>query len=683
MPTFEITDNTTGKTVVIEGPQAPTEEEAEGLFAEAGLRQPPPVTTGVGPITTGEQLEQLQEQRRIIPTDVPEEIKQIGREKVIQQTPDVLATLGSIAVSTRTGGLSLLPRLLVQGGVAGTAGVTGEIIKSRLLGEDIESSELFKRGGTELGLEVVGELATGTANKIISPFRKQITEEGRIALEVVNRHLPPAKNKFMRFLGLKEVGVLPAEFTESKTLDVLQNITEGSLIGGGSLQLIKDVQRPDIIASIMDDIANQFGAKMTNEEFQQAFEEVVEGKIGMSKVVGEFMFNGINRLVGDVPIVNISRLKTRLQSDKMVKALKEINLKGINPNASGINIIRAIEGQPTAMSFEAAKQLKTNISIMAEAVEGKEAKRRAFAILSGIERDLDKAIKQGLNERTFVTPSGQTVKQRSITTPSGEEITNKDIVDVYNRANVVWKDKSDRFNTEFLRSMFKVPKHKPEELIDRGFQNFESAKQLKKTFGKRTFDTFSQGWVGKQMKDSLIAGTNIIDPDVLFDKIFGRTSPFGKLDVRNIKPQLTELMGREKVSVLERSIKALQTFKRKQGGGIGKVAISLSQPGALLALAISGPDIVSTTILGGPAVVGRLMTNPLFAKWAQNTAKLSPTSARFTSNLIRMRNIALDEADKAKRESFISGPPLPISEFQKQQLKQRQPRGILSALGGR
>jgi hypothetical protein len=647
------------------------------------LKQDIPTPTGAGPITTGEQLEQLQQQRRIIPTDVPEEIKQLGREKVIEQTPEVLATLGSIVAATRTGGLSLLPRLLVQGGVAGTSRVGGELIKARLLGEDIETSELLKAGGTEVGYEAIGELATGGANKLISPFRKQITEEGRIALDVVNRHLPPAKSKFMRLLGLKEVGVLPAEFTESKTLDILQNITEGSLIGGGSLQLIKDVQRPDIIASIMDDIANQFGAKMTNNEFQQAFGEVIEGKIGMSKAVGEFMFNSVNNLVGDVPIINISRLKTRLQNDKMVRALKEINLKGINPNASGINIIRAIEGQPTSMSFEAAKQLKTNIAIMAEAVEGKEAKRRAFAILTGIEKDLDRAIRQGLNQRSFMTPSGTVFKQRPITTASGEEITNKDIAGVYDRANSVWKDKSDRFNTEFLKSMFKVPKHKPEELIDRAFQNFESAKQLKKTFGKRTFDTFSQGWVGKQMKDSLIAGTNIIDPDVLFDKIFGRTSPFGKLDVRNIKPQLTELMGREKVSVLERSIKALQTFKRKQGGGIGKVAISLSQPGALLALAISGPDIVSTTILGGPAVVGRLMTNPLFAKWAQNTAKLSPTSARFTANLIRLRNIALDESTKARRESFIAGPPIPISEFQKQQLKQRQPRNILSALGGR
>jgi hypothetical protein len=683
MPTFEITDNTTGKVVVVEGVEAPTEEEAEGLFAEAGLRQPPPITTGIGPITTGEQLEQLQQQRRIIPTDVPEEIKQIGREKAIQQTPEVLATLGSIAASTRTGGLSLLPRLLVQGGVAGTSRIGGELIRARLLGEDIETLELLKAGGTEVGFEAIGELATGGANKIISPFRKQITEEGRIALEVVNRHLPPAKSKFMRLFGLKEVGVLPAEFTESKTLDVLQNITEGSLIGGGQVQLIKNVQRPDIIASIMDDVANQFGAKMTNEEFQQAFEEVIEGKIGMSKVVGEFMFNGINRLVGDVPIVNISRLKTRLQNDKMVKALKEINLRGINPNASGINIIRAIEGQPTSMSFEAAKQLKTNIAIMAEAVEGKEAKRRAFAILSSIEKDLDKAIRQGLSERTFVTPSGQTIKQRPIITPSGEEIAGKDVVDIYNRANSVWKDKSDRFNTELLRSMFKVPKHKPEELVDRAFQNFESAKQLKKTFGKRTFDLLSQGWIGKQMKDSLITGTNIIDPDSLFDKIFGKVSPFGKLDVRDIKPQLTELMGREKIAVLERSIKALQTFKRKQGGGIGRVAISLSQPGALMALALSGPDVVSTTILGGPAVVGRLMTNPLFAKWAQNTAKLSPTSARFTSNMIRLRNIALDESDKAKRESFITGPPIPTSEFQKQQLRQRRPQNILSALGGR
>jgi len=131
MPKFKITDNQTGKTVTVSGDMAPTEQEAENIFRQAGLR--------------GEQPE---------PSSIP-------------------AIAGSIIGGTT--GLALGPLGALAG--AGVGAAAGESIAGAvrgLQGESLPPEEELQRLGTETKKGVAGELfglgLGQVAGRVVAPL---------------------------------------------------------------------------------------------------------------------------------------------------------------------------------------------------------------------------------------------------------------------------------------------------------------------------------------------------------------------------------------------------------------------------------------------------------------------------------------------------------------------------------
>lgn len=645
MPKFKITDKQTGKSLIVssQNDSPPTHDQAEKLFAKAGLRDQKSMVPSINtPVQNAQDLKRAMAQKASTPVSEASRLIEAQDRRKREQI-EFGATAGSLAVAPLTGGLPFILRLLGQ-----TAAATGGAsLVRKYLGENITSDtvkeDLFREGAYQLG----GEAITGIAGKVIAPFRKTITPESQEALDVVNKHLPPAKNRFLRMLGFKQVGLLPAEFTESKTLDVMQNVTEGSLIGGNKLQAIKELDRPQIISSIMDDMVGQFKHRLNQDELSGAVADVIEGKVNMNRAVSTLLYNNVSALLEEASkrgvfsnrkIININGIQRYLSNTTRVKALRELQL-GIEKTKTGESVIDTIFELPNNITYEAAKELRTSLRIMAESAEGSAAKQRAFGTLKQIENLLDSEIENSLRN-----------KVGNIMTSSGFEI---NPATIWRKANEVYKGQSGKYNDEFIKSILKTPDFRPDMLVDRVFRSYETAQLTKQKVGPKTFDLMGQAWVGRQMKKSLQGGTDVISGDALYNNIFGKGSPFGAFKPKDIKSQLINIFGSKKVSLMERSIKALQIMQKRQGAGVGKVAISLSQPGALFALAVGSDKVLPTVILGGPAFLGHLLTSPVFNKWLQSTAKLPIQSSAFAANMIRLKSIL--DTERKSYESKKNG----------------------------
>lgn len=98
---------------------------------------------------------------------------------------------------------------------------------------------------------------------------------------------------------------LPAESTDTRILDVMENVAEYSLLGGGAIKKFKQ-DRDVFFGQLADEIVGRYGKPMTDIEIGRSVVDATKRNLEMARMPAKLIYNSIERATAptyvDVPI---------------------------------------------------------------------------------------------------------------------------------------------------------------------------------------------------------------------------------------------------------------------------------------------------------------------------------------------------------------------------------------------
>ena len=562
-------------------------------------------------------------------------------ESMIEEVPEFA---GSIA-----GGLiGKTPATSVIGaGVGGALGRAASETFQQIKGTEEPKSakdiakESIIAGAKQMGYEAGGKLLVGAAGKILAPFRKSVTPETQSVIKTIREFMPEEKSilrPVSRLTGRKMPSLLPSEITENRTLDLLHNVAESSLIGGKKIADFK-VIRKQAISDMIDDMVINFGERVEPDAIGEAVVLAVDRKLKARDLITKPLYNTVeemvNKTIKKVPVTKmvdtgfvdkagkplmrevtemveqgiISTKELKIFIQPMLKNMKEIGT--IEAANAGDDLVKAIRDLPEYISFSSAKELRSRLMSKADEFAVINKKAPAIGKAKKLTELTDKAIQEGLREN------------------------NPEALEVWRAANKIYRHGEEKFNNEFIRRLIKAADDKgnPEVIAKAIFKPgaISNIRKIKTAVDDATYKKLKGWYVENLLKNSsTIEGE--ISGEKLNNLLFGKTG-MGKQTLREIFSP-AEYDNVSKVS------KALDFIDKKQGEGTGRIFIQLTQAGAVMGIATGQFRNTSIAVLGGPAVLARLFTNPMAVKWLTTGAKLPANSPQVVSILGKLGGLS-------------------------------------------
>ena len=243
------------------------------------------------------------------------ELAQGGAIKTAPPEPSVPvgAVVGGVA-GTVTGGPA--------GGMAGA--VVGEAAQQAVeVGLGLPSApqtglqsaqRLIQEGIYGFGAEVLR--APGFLVERAAPFAGRMTAEGKDAA------------KFLSGKGAPEPQFLPAEVTDSRVLDVLQNVSEYSLLGGGAIKTFRR-NRDEFFTQLADQMIDQYGSRASADEAGRAVVDAAKRNLEVAQIPAKMIYRAISAATApdyvDVPQrMIVKRTDTPIKKSVVDKASVKI-----------------------------------------------------------------------------------------------------------------------------------------------------------------------------------------------------------------------------------------------------------------------------------------------------------------------------------------------------------------------
>jgi len=557
-----------------------------------------------GDISTGEEtlIPQVnlkgskQSRQQAVKTGFQEEAREFGADVLPQALEMVGGGVGEV-VGSRLG-----PGGRVVGSGAGSAigRMGGETLRS--VGA-IPGDKLSPRGILESGVAAGAAGAAGTGiggmiGKIFqkgkAPFRSSFSREGARAqkeLEGLGSFLPPAKR------------------TDSKTLDVLDNIAEASLFGGGALANLEK-KNVGLITDELDNIVSSFTKQSTKEETGQLVQIAMDDAAEAFKVTARSQFGAVDKLTKGVS-VNLTPLKNSVrQFQQQAKA-------GLG-SASQDSLFKTILEKPDSITFRDAQTLRSDL-LSVTRTSTDPLSNRMVGQAKNLAKTADTAMIQGIDNADFLDPT---------IALQGKE--------AFRKANKFYRDGKTKFNNTFMKALIN---NTPDVVLDKLLKAGKTTRLrevrtevLKTPGGKATWNKVQGAFMEKLIGP--------VDRDVILDgaKVLRKYNSFGAQTIKEIFPNGGGIR-------FKRFLETLRTTQEKNPTGIGGIFIQLKQAGAsaeVLGGAIlfaSTADPSTAIILGGPAALGAAFASKPISNWLVRGSKLSPRSKlgiNFTTRLATM-----------------------------------------------
>lgn len=203
--------------------------------------------------------------------------------------------------------------------------------------------------------------------------------------------------------------LLPAEGSDTRILDVLHNVAEYSLLGGGAIKRFK-ADRDGFFGQLADEIVGRYGKPMTDIEIGRAVVDSAKRNFEMSRLPAKMIYNAIERQTApeyvDVPI-KMSVKKTETPVTK--EAVSKMNVKRTEGEAA-----ESTEG----MNEEDAKLLGLRVKTTFQDVQVGERLERMKVMttmqerqISGAKIDLS-AMQEELAEMTKISKQAGGLEDR-------------------------------------------------------------------------------------------------------------------------------------------------------------------------------------------------------------------------------------------------------------------------------
>lgn len=336
---------------------------------------------------------------------------------------DAPAMVGATALGVA--GSSVGVGLLPVAGLAALGGAAGESYKQ--MGQHlsgsldapktvIEAAKRIGKAGLEQGAwELVGGLIWKGASKIFAPFRDDLLAGVKEANSLFKSKVKPL--------------FVPSEATESRVLDLVQNIAESSIVGGNYISKYK-VAREKFFEEYADNLIAEFGGKVDPSDLGELFISAIEKKKELHNAASKVLYNNVSEMVGS-KVVKVPKTelvpstvlgpsgKPIMKSitplvDKTIdmvsiptKPLKEFakkariiseELGGIEAKNSGDDLVQAIMELPETIGFDTAKELRSRLLSRIDEFSVLNKKAPAIGKAKRLIQITDEGISNGLKE---------------------------------------------------------------------------------------------------------------------------------------------------------------------------------------------------------------------------------------------------------------------------------------------
>ncbi|MBU0958617.1 MAG: hypothetical protein KKB31_01600, partial [Nanoarchaeota archaeon] len=602
MPNYTVQDQTTGKKITFEwsDPNPPTDKDMEEIFSQAGTVKPQVQPTQPQPVTSMQA------------GNVPSKKEPWYGEYLSQGPRTIGGILGGIAGTPfappfgTLAGISfgsMAGELLEQGrkyavskGVFRQPSETEQMRAPQSISQ--AAWEVGKAGIEEPAYQLAGAGVIKGFGKVLAPFAKKLSSEAQGTIDFLKDRIKPV--------------LTPAEATESRGLDILENIAEGSLLGGGQLSKFK-LNRQRVLNDMVDDIVDRFGKRVSPEELGETFEKVVENKWkGYKKAVIEPLYTEVERLTKPIygqvekrvprpsTILDISGKpmvgETIEQITKQVggpiistRSLKEFakplakisgDLGNIEAKNAGDDLVRAVLDLPDNVEFQVAKELRSRLISRVDEFSVINKKAPAIGKAKQFIKLIDQETEEGLS-------------------PYPEALS------LWREANRLYVQGEKQFNNAFIRRLIKKADPdfggEPEAIGKIVFRPgaIGYVKQVKAATDPATFKQFQSYYLQNLLSKSVDDSGNIIG-DKMLQNMYGKS---GTGD--NVLRELFDLQTLDNITKFAKAAKVSQMERREH---IGKIWIQLSQAGAAANLGFGGPgQEISGIIVLGPPILSRAL----------------------------------------------------------------------------
>lgn len=519
---------------------------------------------------------------------------------------------------------------IIGAGIGGAVGRGATEIGQQITGAEPSKTpeeitiESAKAGGKQALQEVGGRLLVGAVGKILAPFRKAITPEAEEASKVLEKYMPKETSPvrlLSKVTGQKIPAILPHEATENRTLDLLYNVSEASIIGGKKIAEYK-VIRQQAISDMLDDLTSQFVNHADPDQIGEAFVLAINKKLDTRKLITSPLYNTVSELSKNV------KVPTKSLKDFVAPYLKTIKeIGGIESANAGDDLIKAVNELPDEISISAAIELRSRLISRADEYSVLNKKAPAIGKAKAMTGVTDNMVENALKTQ------------------------NPEAYNLWREANRIYREGSEKYDNEFIRRLVKTAEEKgnPELIAQSVFKPgaISNIRRVKIAIDDITFNKL-KGWYTNNLLRKSVNQEGDLKGTILWNNLYGKAG-MGNATLKEIyKP--------EELLTITNVANTLKFIEKKQGEGTGKIFIQLSQAGAIVGM--TKPGAIRKTafaILGGPFVLSRVFTNPLFVKYLTATTKLPEGSPQIGAILTKMAGLALNiQRDVEKGKAFES-----------------------------
>lgn len=509
-----------------------------------------------------------------------------------------------------------------------------------------------------IGKEVMlGSVAEGVGRGLVKGAEKakflfftprRVTGEAREAMQFLEKE------------GV-ELPLLPSKATESRSLDLLHNISEHSFTGGHNIQRFVENEQAFMV-DLADSLAGKIAAASTPEDAAEVLLASANNNLKEARVPATVLYNSLmetiapkvvkKEVVEEVPTgffdaqgraatktvvrekevlsgglrMNIRDIKAFVKQ----KADVQTRLAHIGDEVTGGSLLDRFAKLADRPYVSDMIDMRTNIRGIKEGMQAGLATKKdpAIGMLKTIEAQLSARIDNTLKAKN---PILWATKQQ---------------------ADLIWKQGSKTFNNKFIRALgSKMDIERvgaPERVVDAIFapRALTRMKAIKGAVSPKAWKTISRQGMERILALSKDKETGVIVGKNLLEKL---TGPSG-LGERGLVEAVGPIEAQRWISFAN----AAKIQQKRQAAGEGSMLIQLKQPGAVLNLVEVGgasliglgestdQDLLTTggaVILGLPFIAGKVMTNPTAARalidgMKPGTLKAGSTAAGIVTRLM-------------------------------------------------
>lgn len=607
--------------------ETPTEEEKKkiaGIIQSQKAKQSQDeLTTPYPEIYSEEQIPRGNERTEAIEAYLASpEFKRLGTE------------IGFAVGGAMTGGTLAGARLILRPALqtlyrslgAGVGQATGAGIASTTFDPKEELSKdvlrAFAQGAT---FEAVGAAIPALIKKIRFKGIKTTKEADEAEKVIADQKTKMKGAEYSKYdeelaSALKEGQLTPGLQTENRFIDILENVTEKSLFGGGSL--IKARKGAQTLTNkFVDDYISNYG-NVTRNDYGELLQSTIKNNVDEFKIAARGMYDDLTLKSKGVK-VDITDIKK--EANKLIDEAKYT--KGLQKDA--LKVPQTILNLPDQIPFNAANQIRSQflgITRSSNELISGQSQRYAANLADKITKALDDMSKAPLSAEAKLA---------------------------YNKAQSFYKEGAEIFNDKIIRNLVRnesdqvfknVIKPERPNIIDKVSKVIA---RTKNPIERDILEKNLQGSLLFDLQSESIKRYNNLNGDFLLKNL----NKYGDTVLSKVfKPQ--EL---KQVRSLLETLKVAQ--QKTVGEGVpGGVFIQLTQAGALFGLGTGIATGPAAAILIGPAVIAKLFTNPKFVSFLKKGFQLNPGSPEYYKWGTRLINAMLLEnlIDQEEADEFLS-----------------------------